>query len=111
MRESGFGGRCSKERRASQKTHPASAVLLVTYSSRQGDHRRSIEVQSPKFKVRRKCSLPTYFKLPASNFKLLLDGLHGAGDAAGNRRRFGRFSLAVDQLLQLLARLEVRDFL
>src|SRR5437762_6523558 len=38
MRESGSGGRG-----ASQKTHPVSALVLVTYSSRQGDQRWSTQ--------------------------------------------------------------------
>jgi hypothetical protein len=33
-----------------QKTHPVSGLLPVTYSSRQGDHRRSMEIQNAKGK-------------------------------------------------------------
>src|SRR5687768_7735600 len=73
----------SEGRAASQKTQPALVLGSITYWSRQGDHRWS-------------------------------NGLD-RGDVVGQRhetgRRFGRFRLAVDELLQLLARLEVRHLL
>src|SRR6266566_2294131 len=77
MRESECGGRG-----ASQKTHPVSGLLPVTYSSRHGDQRRSN-----------------------------LNGLYRARDVAGDRCRFGCFGLAVDQFFQFLAGLEVRHLL
>src|SRR5262245_3961095 len=81
MRESGSGGRG-----ASQKTHPVSGLAPVTYSRRQGDH---------KWSTSSDC----------------FDRPH---DVSGERYRFGGFSglgFAIDQFLQLLARLEVRHLL
>src|SRR5258705_2430687 len=81
MRESGSGGRG-----ASQKTHPVSGLAPVTYSRRQGDHKWSTSS----------------------------DGLDWPHYVAGDRGDFGDFGglgFAVDQFLQLLARLEVGHLL
>src|SRR4026209_1476180 len=81
MRESGSGGRG-----ASQKTHPVSGLAPVTYSRRQGDHKWSTSS----------------------------DGFDWPHDVTGDRcdiDGLGGLGFAVDQLLQLLARLEVGNLL
>src|SRR5678816_3413941 len=81
MRESGSGGRG-----ALQNTHPVSGLAPVTYSRRQGDHKWSTSS----------------------------DGFDWPYDVTSDRRGFNRFGglgFAVDQFLQLLARLEVGHLL